>query len=866
MITRHLKKFNSTAEMKAAIDAGLVTRPFVLFDSSSNTINMQINSDDSPAEVNFSTDRPDNPIVIATPTASNYTYHGYTFAEVYFNAASEYISGFNEPEFLVMTKSYYDLYVAGRVGVTGGFDTLEQAISVLFDEYHLPAADRTYYPATSTNSVWLATYAVTRDSSFEYESPVHYSVSQTGLQLDQTGEYARMENGMTSVEGCILASYKNAEDKRFSYYPLGFILPPYISDSSTYVLNGLYFNDGIALGPTGGNPIPADVSAGAQEYVNWQLLIPKNSLYDKIKYQYYDMSQSLVWNTGTIYDASLSASGTQYNARDLHTCTNSTNADVSLGLAIMLYDGENAASNIVFTPNDVIFRVSPAAEPVPAGSTKSYQIYDNLTHNHDGFYDTSVYGVINTKVKFIGNILDDGAHTHGVGTESDSFRIFGAGEAYYYDRDYPTGLRIESGESGVQNTGTNNLMEYGNFYIKRDGETIASGDTITSENEHGKVTYYPLCVFGAYANPEGGDVTAYLADGSVNVKYFKIYEGNTLVRDLVPARDSSNNVGLLDKVNYKFYENLGNGTGVLGNSLGTIEVTYDASGNVTDTSSNVTPVTYSVAHASGFSYEWDETYEWMLVPTLKMYNDDTSLNYFEAVIYYSYEVEDGLPQGYNTWDEFYAAHNPVFITTQSIFGGNESATYDSSTICCYNPEDTLGDYGGNVIFMGRYINGTVSQGAVTNLVSSTPWVILGEWAPDTPETNPAVEYDNYADDENGEITFDAWMNGDVFGEYGDNCYFKVSTISESEDAQIYEDNTSEGETDWDAYQADYDTMIQTNASGTSYTGDPETPSSITVTYDPSDPVAIYLVLYDENDDYIAHYGVDSGEEGEGEGE
>ena len=505
----------------------------------------------------------------------------------------------------------------------------------------------------------------------------------------------------------------------------------------------------------------------------------------------------------------------------------------------------------------------PEPTPTPSTVTKSYQIYDNLTHNNNGFYDTSVLGALNTRVQFVGNILNDGVITHGVGTAENGFRIFGANDEYYYDRNEPTGIRIASGE--ITNPGTVNLMEYGNFYIKRDGETIAEGETISAGSEYGAVTYWPLCVFGAYYNADSGEtVSPSYADGSVNVQYFKIYEGNTLVRDLVPARDSSNNVGLFDKVNYKFYENLANGTGVLGNLIGAIDVTYDASDNVTDTSGNLPATTYSSAYASGYNYDWDEIVEWMLVPTLKMYNDDTSLNYFEAVIYYSWEVEEGLPQGYNTWDEFYAAHNPVFITTQSIFGGSDTATYDSSTICCYNPEDTLGDYGGNVIFMGRYINGTVSEGVVTNLVSSTPWVILGEWAPDVPEVNPAVEYDNYADDGNGEITFDAWMNDDVFGEVGENSYYKVSTVSESEDAQIYEDNTSEGETDWDAYQADIDALIQTNVGGTSYTGDPENPDSITVTYDPSDPVAVYFVLYDENGSYYGHYSVDSGEEGEGE--
>ena len=509
----------------------------------------------------------------------------------------------------------------------------------------------------------------------------------------------------------------------------------------------------------------------------------------------------------------------------------------------------------------------PEPTPTPSTVTKSYQIYDNLMHNGNGFYDTSVLGALNTRVQFVGNILNDGVITHGVGTHENGFRIFGANDEYYYDRNEPTGIRIASGE--ITNPGTVNLMEYGNFYIKRDGETIAQGETIASGSEYGVVTYWPIAVFGAYYNADSGEtVSPSYADGSVNVQYFKIYDGNTLLRELVPARDSSNNVGLFDKVNYKFYENLANGTGVLGNLIGAIDVTYDASGNVTDTSGNIPASTYSVAYATGYNYDWDDNENAMLLtPTLAMYNNDASLNYFEYVVYYEYETNEGLPQGYNTWDEFYAAHNPVFITTQSIFGGGDASTFTSSVLAVQNPEDVISEYGGNVILMGRYINGTVSEGAVTNLVSATPWVELGEWAPDVPEVNPAVEYDNYADDGNGEITFNAWRNDDAIGEVGEFSYYKVSTVSESEDAQLLADNTIEGDIDWDGYYADYDALVQTNAAGTSYSGDPENPDSITVTYDPSDPVAVWLVLYDENGSYYGYYSVDSGEsEEEGEGE
>ena len=73
---------------------------------------------------------------------------------------------------------------------------------------------------------------------------------------------------------------------------------------------------------------------------------------------------------------------------------------------------------------------------------------------------------------------------------------------------------------------------------------------------------------------------------------FKMYDQNdTLLRDYIPVRNSKNEVGLLDLVENKFYENKGTGTFTLGSIVN--EITdcsgYRNNGNVIGTASIVTP-------------------------------------------------------------------------------------------------------------------------------------------------------------------------------------------------------------------------------------------------------------------------------------
>ena len=107
-------------------------------------------------------------------------------------------------------------------------------------------------------------------------------------------------------------------------------------------------------------------------------------------------------------------------------------------------------------------------------------------------------------------------------------------------------------------------------------------------------------------------------------------------------------------------------------------------------------------------------------------------------------------------------------------------------------------------------------------------------------------------------------------QFGEGCYFAVSTVSDSEDWAIreqYVDPETGDVDDWDSYYDDLNALIVTNASG-HYNATSEDPASITLTVPDDEGGNVYAVLYDANDEVVDHPRLDgwSGPEPEEEGE
>ena len=120
-------------------------------------------------------------------------------------------------------------------------------------------------------------------------------------------------------------------------------------------------------------------------------------------------------------------------------------------------------------------------------------------------------------------------------------------------------------------------IEVGNNYVKADSSTASSG------KYSGHISDYPMFIFGA-ADPGNGQLTE-LSSREMRIHSFAIYEGTTLIKNLVPFQDASLNGCFYDTVSKTYIYPL-QGTPTVGPvaiyqqktvdpSLNVIEVTAD---------------------------------------------------------------------------------------------------------------------------------------------------------------------------------------------------------------------------------------------------------------------------------------------------
>ena len=120
-------------------------------------------------------------------------------------------------------------------------------------------------------------------------------------------------------------------------------------------------------------------------------------------------------------------------------------------------------------------------------------------------------------------------------------------------------------------------IEVGNNYVKADSSTASSG------KYSGHISDYPMFIFGA-ADPGNGQLTE-LSSREMRIHSFAIYEGTTLIKNLVPFQDASLNGCFYDTVSKTYIYPL-QGTPTVGPvaiyqqktvdaSLNAIEVTAD---------------------------------------------------------------------------------------------------------------------------------------------------------------------------------------------------------------------------------------------------------------------------------------------------
>ena len=179
------------------------------------------------------------------------------------------------------------------------------------------------------------------------------------------------------------------------------------------------------------------------------------------------------------------------------------------------------------------------AKGLPAGFTKLVYIQSSGTQ----YIDTKVKPTVNTKFSFgvymleqtgdciIGNFLND----------NNDYRIFNYSGSIYWD--FKDSRIIGTAGSFPENTYFE--FECGNNYVKKNGQQVLTGRNISAFTADANIFAFSN---GASARCSG------------RLYFLKIFDGESLIRDFVPAKLSDGTVGLYDKLNGLLYINAGTGT------------------------------------------------------------------------------------------------------------------------------------------------------------------------------------------------------------------------------------------------------------------------------------------------------------------
>ena len=170
----------------------------------------------------------------------------------------------------------------------------------------------------------------------------------------------------------------------------------------------------------------------------------------------------------------------------------------------------------------------------------SYTTLDYIEGTGTQWLDTGIQPTTSTKIATKCSFSVDGGSVFIGATnlsDNNDFRIFRASGAYlYFDRGSDRLLNSLSLNTVYE-------LEFGNWYMKIDGQTVQSGNAFDISLGSDTIKVMPT------TNDYG------------RIYYLKIYDGDTLVRDFIPMkRDMDNEIGLYDKITKQFFTNQGTGS------------------------------------------------------------------------------------------------------------------------------------------------------------------------------------------------------------------------------------------------------------------------------------------------------------------
>lgn len=208
--------------------------------------------------------------------------------------------------------------------------------------------------------------------------------------------------------------------------------------------------------------------------------------------------------------------------------------------------------------------------------------------------------------------------------DNDDYRFFFHADGFGLSMDYGSGRVSKTGLNKDYILGKIWELEFGNFYIKdlQTNTNLASSTRISGSRSRN------LQLFLRFSNSSTVDTQDY-----ENIYYFKVYEGDNLIMDLVPCINLNNIPGFYDLITKQFYTT---SNGVLGH------------GTVLNDLENISHYTGKLIIYHGHQYKWNGT-EWVDMG----------------------EYNQRLPYGYNELDGI-SANGDYFITD---YYGNQNSKY-----------------------------------------------------------------------------------------------------------------------------------------------------------------------------------------------
>lgn len=378
---RRLKKVTSQAELQQLIDAGIIVSPYIAFDSSSNVTNMVLPADREISEIDYEQEVSGPVKLVGAITPEYYVQEGYTACRLSFTVNAEHITDHDNLFLLMCQKAWFDNELANS----------EYSKETWISTYLTDA-----YNNTEKTLNFTYAYAVQFNlrSAFPFDTDVPCLVAEENMTGDDL-MWVPYDNSYPTDNTYYLFYGYSVTGHPDSFDIVGEVaqyrVMPYLSDSSTFVYDGIDLTAYEKLDPSTGE------SMG--QYRNFEARVPGNTLYDRARYAWIldgdDWADAMAENSRTaVCDATTTFS---FSDNDAPEYINETDQTLEGFIIVQLYNSVTGDESEIIDFSAMY--VEPSGEGGDDSSTADGSIYLTRAISHteyipqdgnEGWYSTQL--------------------------------------------------------------------------------------------------------------------------------------------------------------------------------------------------------------------------------------------------------------------------------------------------------------------------------------------------------------------------------------------------------------------------------------------------------------------------------------------